>query len=457
MTAEFPQTGCCTWDERDLIRRLCHALDIARLVVEHLAAEGYSDGDATKSVRPEKIVSETAVLLVAASPAMLHDEVDQRVRDLAELLSPYARSERARLGLCLEPALAWDYALPHVCLNRLDCPDYEFDKLLRASLESQARCGRERVPHRMLEQEWAATGWYQPKPGRKLTSPPTARRSVLAQTMDLLNCTRDDIYAFTHALMYVTDFNLIPALLPRRRALILAEAEALLARCLDEQDYDLAGEVLLSWPLSGKAWSAAAAFGFRVLARVEDKAGFLPTAATSISEIRAREGTARTRYLLATAYHTSYVMGLLCAACLQSGYAPPVAIPTGVAKAGTARQILRLLDVGGESQHWCDEFRQLTDSEADALAGFLLSMALRRRLKKRDFTGLRNVLELADRLDLAESPMASQAAEFLDRLAIYATFCAEREAENAPVVTQLRNSRRASAETSSEEHRPVIA
>jgi hypothetical protein len=431
MTAEFPESGCGTWDERDLIRRLCHALDIARLVVEHLAAEGYKDGDATQGVRPEKIVSETAVLLVAASPAMVHDEIDQRVRELAELLSPHARSERARLGLCLQPALAWDYALSHICLNRLDCPDYEFDKLLRASLESQATCGRERVPHRMLEQEWAATGWYQPKPGRKLTSPPTARRSVLAQTMDLFNCTRDDIYAFTHALMYVTDFNLIPSLLPRRRALILAEAEALLARCLDEQDYDLAGEVLLSWPLSGKTWSAAAAFGFRVLARVEDKAGFLPTAATRINEIRAREGVARTRYLLATAYHTAYVMGLLCAASLQTGYAPPVAIPVAGAKAGTARQVLRFLDAGGESQHWRDEFRQLTESEADALAGFLLSMALRRRVKKRDFTGLRHVLELADRLDLTESPVASQAAELLERLAVYAKISSELESEKA--------------------------
>ena len=146
MTPDFVQSECDRWDEQDLIRRLCHALDIARLAVQHLAADGYKDGDPSKNVRPEKIVSETAVLLVAASPAMVHDEVDERVRNVAELLKPHARSERARLGLCLEPAVAWDYALPHVCLNRLDYPDYEFDKILRESLESQARCGRERVP-----------------------------------------------------------------------------------------------------------------------------------------------------------------------------------------------------------------------------------------------------------------------------------------------------------------------
>jgi len=73
--------------------------------------------------------------------------------------------------------------------------------------------------------------------------------------MDLLNGSRDDVYAFTHALMYVTDFNIRPRRLPRRRAAILAEAEAALARCLDEQDYDLGGEVLLAWPLTGRSWS----------------------------------------------------------------------------------------------------------------------------------------------------------------------------------------------------------
>ncbi len=429
MTPDFVQSECDRWDEQDLIRRLCHALDIARLAVQHLAADGYEDGDPSKNVRPEKIVSETAVLLVAASPAMVHDEVDERVRNVAELLKPYARSERARLGLCLEPAVAWDYALPHVCLNRLDYPDYEFDNILRESLESQARCGRERVPHRMLEQEWVATGWYQPKPGRKLTSPPTARRSILAQSMDLLHCTRDDIYAFTHALMYVTDFNLIPALLPRRRALILAEAEALLARCLDEQDYDLAGEVLLSWPLTGKSWSASAAFAFRVLARVEDKAGFLPTAGTRISEIKARAGHARTRYLLATAYHTVYVMGLLCAACLSPGYAPPIAIPVAGWKPGNAAQIVRLLDADGECTHWRDHFRRLNEPERDVLAGFLLSVALRRSARKRDFGSLRDHLQLADQLDLADSPVAIQAAELLKRLAVYANITSESESE----------------------------
>jgi hypothetical protein len=57
--------------------------------------------------------------------------------------------------------------------------------------------------------------------------------------MDLLNGSREDIYVFPHALMYVTGFNVCPSRLPRPKTMILADAEAALARCLDEQDYDL--------------------------------------------------------------------------------------------------------------------------------------------------------------------------------------------------------------------------
>lgn len=408
------------WDRHDLIERLCHALDIAKLAVEQLAAKGYSDPkNPAKNIRPEKIISETAVLLTAASAVITHPEIRVRIQHLAEHLLPHARSERMMLGLCLDASVAWDYALPHMCLTRLGYDDPEFDELLRQSLGSQAHAGRERVPHRILEQEWVAMTWRDPKVPHRSTTSSTARISILNHPMDLLNGTRDDIYAFTHALMYLTDFNLHPVPLPRSRPVILAEAEAVLARCLDEQDYDLSGEVLLSWPLTGKTWSAAAAFTFRVLAHVEDKAAFLPTPSTRISELKALEGIERTRYLVATAYHTAYVMGLVCAASLQRGHEPPATLPSDNVRPGVTKQILSLLDTDGRTPHWREEFRQLTEQEADALAEFLINVALRRRFASRDFEGIRALLELAYDLNLANRPAVSQAAEMLHRLATY--------------------------------------
>jgi len=104
----------CEWDEADLIRRLCHALDIAQQAVARLAPNGYTDAeDLLINVRPEKVISETAVLLLAASAVARVDEVRMRIDQVARLLIPHARSERMRLGTCLEPALALDYSAAH--------------------------------------------------------------------------------------------------------------------------------------------------------------------------------------------------------------------------------------------------------------------------------------------------------------------------------------------------------
>ncbi|HTD95539.1 MAG TPA: hypothetical protein VK627_01365 [Edaphobacter sp.] len=416
------------WPESDLIRRLCHALDIASLTIEHLAPAGYTDPhNPAASVRPEKPIAETAVLLYAAMAAAHHPEVDARLHRVARQLAPHARSAQLQLGLALNPGLALDYSLAHIVLGRLGYPDPAFDALLTQCRAAQASAGRERLPHRVLEQQWieSITGLSQ-------TSAPilrhiqrrdierTARLSILNRPMDVLSATDDDLYAFTHALMYVTGFELSSVALPRTRVVLLAEAEAALAHCLDAQDYDLAGELLLSWPLTGRSWSPTAAFAFRVLAEVEDQAGFLPTPATRISELDARTGASRKQYLLATAYHTAYVMGLVCAAALQPGCAPPTTVSTRCATLGSAAQLLPLLDDCRPIPHWLESFRRLDPLEADALAPLLFNIALHRHAAQHDFAALHQLLRLGHTLHLTDIPAASQAAELLERMTLYA-------------------------------------
>ncbi len=409
------------WSIEDLVCRLCRALDVAAQAVDRLATKGYIDpSEAGDRLRPEKLISETGLLLLGASAAGKHSEVKPRLQRVAERLIPHARGERMLLGMCLEPALAIDYAAAHICLTRLGYPDPGFDAVLRRSLTSQAHAGRERPPHRVLEQEWLVETWSGSgsHPGKRRL--PTARRSVLGQPMDLLGGSREDIYAFTHALMYVAGFNLKPRRFPRPISVIFAEADAALARCLDEQDYDLGGEVLLATPLIGGSWSAGAAFGFRVLAHVEDRAGFLPAPSTRLQRLSKLKGDERTDYLVATAYHTAYVMGLLCAAVLRSGKMPPFKIPVGKGAPGSANKILYFLVADGRRAHWHDELDRLSTPERDAIAEFLLAIALRRNASARDFGALHEVLATGLSLGLADSPVASQAAELLERLAVAA-------------------------------------
>jgi hypothetical protein len=406
------------WEQNNLIHRLCHALEIASLTVEHLAPAGFTDPkNASASIRPEKTIAETAVLLYGATAAVEHPEVCARIHRVARQLEPHARSPQIRLGLALNPALAFDYSLAHIVLTRLGYPDAGFDALLSQCRSAQAHVGHERLPHRVLEQEWLDTLWRECGPAGHRRLERTARLSILSRPIDIFAATDDDLYAFTHAIMYITDFQQNPALLPRSRTALLAEAEAVLVRCLDAQDYDLAGEILLAWPLTGKHWSPTATFAFHVLAEVEDKAGFLPAPATRVSELKTRQSADRTHYLLATAYHTAYVMGLLCAAALQPGCTPPISISTKQGIPGSARKILPLLDDSSMTPHWRDTFDKLDSPQADALSGLLFNIALQRSAIRRDFAALEQVLRLGDTLGLATTPAASQAAELLERVA----------------------------------------
>jgi len=406
------------WEQTNLIHRLCHALEIASLTVEHLVPDGFADPkNPSVSIRPEKTITETGVLLHGATLAIAHTEVSERIHRVARQLIPHARNSQIRLGLALNPALAFDYSLAHIVLTRLGYPDADFEKLLIQCRTAQAHAGRERLPHRMMEQEWIDALWKECRPEGHRRLERSARLSILGRPMDLFAATDDDLYTFTHAIMYVTGFQHNPALLPRSRAALLAEAESVLARCLDTQDYGLAGEILLAWPLTGKPWSPTATFAFHVLAEVEDKAGFLPTPSTRASELQARQGADRTHYLLATAYHTAYVMGLLCAAALQPGCAPPTSISTKQGTPGSARQFLPLLDDSSKAPHWRDTFDRLDSPQADALASLLFNIALQRNAGRRDFAALDKTLRLGHALGLAATPAACQVAELLERVA----------------------------------------
>lgn len=423
-----------TWAEADLEDRLCRCLDVAARAVDSLGQPAGSRGEEDRPedrLAPEKIVTETALLLLAAYVASggadcvaARGGIRRRVHQLAEKLSPIARSERVMLALCLQPALALDFAAAHIYLTRIGYPDLRFDRILHQALWDPTRPTHQRPPHRRLEQEWLL--WMGSVPAHRNGRQQALRHTPLACPMDLLNGSREDVNAFAFSLLYARDLDCMPLPLPRTRDEVLGEAEAALARCLDDEDYDLAGKVLLAWPYTGSnataaqpgnhIWSPAATFGLEVLTRVEDRAGFLPSPATRVEKLRNLWGEERQKYLLASAYPTVYVMGFLCAAALCPGKLPPARVPEQSAIAGSAKRMLAHLEPEVQLTHWHEQFRLLDLGQQDTLAGLVFRIAMRRKIKARDYSGLAELLGEADDLGLTDCPMASQAASLLLRL-----------------------------------------
>ncbi len=402
------------WSEADLEARLCRTLDFATKTLDCFAIDGYSDKESPVfGFGPEKPVAETAMLVYAASGCGHRPNVASRVNELARLLVPHARSERVLIDIALHPSLAFKFSVPHVLLTRLGYRDASFDGFLRSCLSSQARNGHERPPSASLERRWISSLWT--GQDTDTASRTDLLNSVLNWPVDILGGLRDDAYAFTHLIFYCTDFGFQNRRLPRRRSIILGEASSLLARYMDGEDYDLAGEILLAWPLTGAAWTPSAAFGFRVLASVEDQVGMLPCGNINVARLTKMEGEERSRYALGTAYHTAYVMGFLCAASLRPGRLPPTKIAGPRFEKSCLSRLLRCVD--DDQGHWQSEFSNLAEDEQRVLAPLVLDIAIVQKCRKHEYEAVSDILSLACEYRIASSPMCGQAAELLERIA----------------------------------------
>jgi hypothetical protein len=258
-------------------------------------------------------------------------------------------------------------------------------------------------------------------PPKQRVDPHLTRRSALARPIDLLSVHKDEAYAFTHALMYLTDLGTRRVRLPRALATIEAEADVICAASLDEPDYDLCGESLLTSPYLRRRWSATATFAFAVLASVEEEIGFLPAPGVSLERLKTLRGTKRLHYVLTSSYHSAFVMGLLCAAALRDGCAPPHGLRGRRRYPGATAELLPLLGANDSDPPWRQRFEALPPGEQDAAAPLLLNVCLRRAALRRDLAVLRAALLVGERHRLLDAPAPRQAAELLRRSAMFAS------------------------------------
>ena len=387
------------WPAADLERRLCRVLDLAAQVVTEFGDTGYTDTlEPQLSFGPEKVVAEAAMLAYAASGVVGVSDVRRRVDDLAGQLVPYVRSRRALADMALQPGRAFKYAVPHVLLTRLGHGDDTFDRVFRSRCALTVELAGDLPPSARLERRWIATHWDFALPSPSVDH---IEGTFIDHPIDVLSHAREEAYSLTHLLFYLTDFGLgPPPAMSRPPGDVLTEIEALLLRYLDLEDYDLSGELLMAWPQLGAAWSPSAVFAFRVLARVEDSVGMLPCGNVDVGHLDRLEPDERSRYARATAYHTAFVMGFLCAASLHDRSQPPTTIdgrryptPRGWGSSPTSTTTRALARRVAD----CDNSEKAV--LAPMLCHFAILQTLRRRTIERSAT-----CSCSPRADLPEHP-----------------------------------------------------
>jgi hypothetical protein len=416
----------------ELTRQLGRALDAADAALALVEAENVGLDLAALEAPPQKIVAETSLLLRLAAdiPEARAPGVAARARQLSLRLVPHARHPRVLAAIALHPQATLDYGFAHVMLGAMGCPDPGLDRAMVTALASPTSQARERLPHRELEQQWLASlaGWTALDPG-------LAARTALGRGVDLIAGTRDDHYALTHALMYATDFGRRSAGAGVSPAAVLGMAEGALAGALDEDDFDLAGEMLLAWPCLDVEWSTTASLAYDVLADVERAAGLLPSLSLRRDEYERQPPEARRHWVAAVGYHTAYVLGVLAACCLRSERYPRAAPSATVDADERARLLLHRLVADAPGPRW------LARARSDAATGpwlpLALDVGLRRALRRLDLERTRRLLRAGIGVS-PRSPLAGQAAGILRRVgAAEATLSAAGPAAEGRAMTAV--------------------
>jgi hypothetical protein len=284
---------------------------------------------------------------------------------------------------------------------------------------------RERLPHRELEQAWLDSLIGAPPPSGELVA-----RTALRGGIDLLTGSRDDVYAFTHSVFYASDFGHHSVRLVGSARGALAMAEGALAGALDDDDFDLAGELLLTWPCLGAGWTTTASLGFAVLARIEDEVGIVPSLAIDRAAYDRQPAASRKHYVAAVTYHTAYVMGMLCGSILRSRRLPRASLPVALSSIKRADELLRQLTDARQRQ-WYRHIQELPSDRRGACLGFLLDVALRRAVRRLDLGAVRQLLRLGIDSDVTLSLVCAQAAGILHRIAGCSEFVVPTSAPHA--------------------------
>jgi hypothetical protein len=401
------------WTEDDLSRQVVLALGFAKAVLDDID----SAADSPLGRIAQKVVAETAMLLYAVAPLhATHPAVEAACARLASRLIPLARGTEVQAAVCLDPGKALDHAMAHILLDRLGHADAAFDSLLQGAQQLGRQVGPERLPHRLIEQAWLEQIWPHGATSRRRQSEAVAA-SALGRPPDALKASRDDIYAFTHSVLYASDMGRRKLASARRRRDIEADALVALGFALDAEDCDLTVEVLWVWPMLGLRWHPAALFALKSLIERQDSRGFLPGIGFDAQRVAGMSSEQRERHVRATCYHTVYVMGFLCAAASRQDRLPNLASrrPKRGTSRGAGAVLLDLLQGDQHRPEWCARMARQGAELQDSAAPLLLSVLLRRAAAASDLARLRLVLNAALQYGLASGPAPAQAAALLRR------------------------------------------
>lgn len=304
---------------RDTRNNLAHVLGFARSLLMDLDrfAESSSRYDPALDRHQilDKLVAETALLLLVASRIPENSGFQTDIRELSVILSPHARTARHLFLLASSPQAVGGIALAHIALTCLGERDETFDAAVQAAFASPYIDSIDRPNFRQMEIRWLYSLYSNTIPDFSDLLP----CSIINKPTHPIFMRREDAYAITHAAMYLTDFGRSTFLPSIDRWKLCGFIDHSISWCLAYSDWDLLGEIVMVQRFLQSRDSIFSKTASSVLSDVFSRDWFMPGPNFVAETYNALPEDQKMGYAMVHGYHSTYVYGILCSLDLIRG------------------------------------------------------------------------------------------------------------------------------------------
>lgn len=433
MDADITQSELITEHVLQAFRLVEHALFLCENKVENQRLEEGLKllGCEYQPILTSKVISESSMLIraVLSSPLSAEPEIVANANKLYSHVTNRIEIEKRVAFLHKCPWLTIEALTPYIHLKQLGYHDKLANQLLNSFFNLGQLCRAEQTPAQIFEAQWLY--WLQTATIHPETSS-TLRATCLGRGMPVLGSLTEDIYAFTHCLLFLADLgNQYWQDLPRDNGIILSEALSLLITSMDYGNFDLGVELLWAWPILGQSMDGTAEFFYSILCTIQGENGYLPgpffqkVVHDSLSE------SLRKHYVALTCYHSTLVMGILASLISRASsdklqsfsrnenntleLSEDCILHRG--SASISSRALALIPSRHPKAAW---ELHVSDKKAARLASMFVDVALRRAMELADASALIKCFDFMINEQIGESGLGREALDYYRRTTLLA-------------------------------------
>lgn len=270
--------------------------------------------DEYATIQDKLIVESLLLVLIVERFRERSPEIQQRLQNICEFCIPLVYTPKNRMLVSRYPHTAITFGISHFALKQMGYGDAVFGRTIESAFRSRQVHAIERLPYRSMEARWLQSLLFK---DQRACFDDLLLASILKAQAHPLRMSTSDSYAFTHALMYVTDFGDQP--LPENLEISHLESlnDQLIAAQIVNENLDILGELLMSAMFLSRPWSVRARFAWHFLAETWNQFGILPSPSFEAKEYAKLSAKDARAYAFKHTYHTIYVGAILCSLILR--------------------------------------------------------------------------------------------------------------------------------------------